>query len=154
MLAHLAHFIFVIFFNHIKHIFIFTNSRNISVPNQVYYSVTYIFHLTLRIFVLILNGVDAVMMIFDGKLMLTLYPNDGWLMIFVHLVCKLSNTRQQHIAAVHPEVFCFWLLAWKQQFIHPFFNDVNVALLQVFLAIHRCDCRGHTAHLILLSNIS
>ena len=35
---------------------------------------------------------------------------DGILMVFYHFVCKLlSNMRKQHITAVLPKVFCFWL---------------------------------------------
>ena len=42
-----------------------------SIFNQVCYLLTCFFHLTQEINVLILNGLDSVIMIFDGKLMLT-----------------------------------------------------------------------------------
>ena len=118
-----GHFIFSMFCKHKKHIVIFTNSGYMSILNQVNYCLHCISYLTFSYFtffspflrlaflVVILNGLDLFNMVCDGKLMLSLDSNDGLLMIFLHLVCKLlSNMRKNHIAAVPLEFFCFWLL--------------------------------------------
>ena len=64
------------FLGHRKHIVIFTHSGNISIPNQVCYCLLCIFYLTLGSYVLILDDFDPFITICDGKLILSLDPDD------------------------------------------------------------------------------
>ena len=61
--------------------------------------------------------------------------------------------REQHIATIYSEFFCFWLLAWKQQLIHSFLISVNIIFLRILEPIDWCICSMYTAHLILMSDI-
>ena len=65
----------------------------------------------------------------------------------------LPNMRKQNIKTMPSEVFCLWLLTWKQQLVHPFFISVIVIFSQVFGSIDWGDNSGHVAHLIFLSVI-
>ena len=73
----------------------------------------------------------------------------------MRLITKLLlNMRKQYIKTVPSEIFCLWLLAWKQQLLHPFLISVNIVFLQILWPINWCTCSMYTTHLILLSNIS
>lgn len=95
-----AHFIFLFFFKHTKPIGIFTNLGNITIFNQVGYCFPCISYLTLETYVFILNGLDSVIMVCDGKLMLSLYDNNG-----------LEKT---HYRSATWNFLCLWLLAWQK----------------------------------------
>ena len=51
------------------------------------------------------------------------------------------------------EVFCFWLLTSKNQFVHTFLIDVNIVFLQISGPIDWCACGMHTVHLTLFSEV-
>ena len=79
---------------------------------------------------------------------------DGLLMFFLHFVSKLlSNLWEHHITTMLSEVFCFWLLTWKYQLVHPFLTDVNIAFLWILWLIHRFRFWNKPYQLTLLSVI-
>ena len=79
---------------------------------------------------------------------------DGLLMFFLHFVSKLlSNLWEQHITTMLSEVFCFWLLTWKYQLVHPFLTDVNITFLWILWLIHRFRFWNKPYQLTLLSVI-
>ena len=87
-------------------------------------------------------------------LYLIIFFFDDLLMFFLYFICKpLPNMRKQHIKIVPSEVFCLWLLAWKQQLVHPFLISVIVIFSRVLGSIHGVSCRWKLVQLPLMNLI-
>ena len=83
----------------------------------------------------------------DGLVFDCLFPQ--WLL---PSFCLL-NMRRQHITAVSPEVFCFWLLTWKCYLIHPLFIDIIVIFSRVLRPILEVRFKNELIQLIVMSVI-
>lgn len=117
--------------------------------------------LFLQCHVLVLDGSYLVIRVCDGQMQLrcplpmpSLDLNYSLLMIFVQFVGQLlPNMQKHHITAMSSEVFCFWLLTSKNQFLHTFLIDINIVFLRISGPINWCACGMHTAHSILFSEV-
>ena len=106
--------------------------------------------LCLQCCVFILNALYLVFTV--GKCCIFFF--DGLLMILLHFVYKLlSNPWQHHITTMLSEVFCFWLLTWKYQLVHPFPIDVIVIFSRIPWPIHEVRFRNELCQLPLVSVI-
>ena len=69
-------------------------------------------------------------------------------------VCKLlPDIWEHHVTTLLYEVFCFWLLNWKYQLVHPFFIDAIVIFSRVPGPIYEVCFRNELCQLPLISVI-